>query len=250
MREHGVLRRVLLVYRESGRRLAANNELDAMTRPPSRAARRLIRRFVEDYHEKQEEDFLFPRFEKREDAHRAGGACCGPNIKRVARLTDRIQALATAPAMKDSAAAPTAHHRARRFRAHVRAPRGARGHRPLPGPHEITSRRVLRARRRLERREHQLFGGDGFAQAVAEIEGLGSASAWTISPRSDPPDERRTPNSTSPEPSTTSPPTTVGTGRLAATSAQPTRPATASRVATAAVRAPGSRRPRWRPRSR
>src|SRR6266508_3941702 len=61
MREHGVLKRVLLVYGESLRRLGAREEL-----PPEALAdsARIIRSFIEDYHEKLEEDFLFPRFRK------------------------------------------------------------------------------------------------------------------------------------------------------------------------------------------
>lgn len=61
MREHGVLKRVLLVYGEGIRRLDANLEL-----PPEAIAdaAKIIRTFIEDYHEKLEEDHLFPRFLK------------------------------------------------------------------------------------------------------------------------------------------------------------------------------------------
>lgn len=61
MREHGVLKRVLLIYGEVLRRLDVKQDF-----PPDALAdaARLIRSFVEDYHEKLEENFLFPRFEK------------------------------------------------------------------------------------------------------------------------------------------------------------------------------------------
>jgi hemerythrin-like domain-containing protein len=61
MREHGVLKRVLLIYGEVLRRIDSNQDF-----PPEALAdaARIIRSFVEDYHEKLEEDFLFPRFEK------------------------------------------------------------------------------------------------------------------------------------------------------------------------------------------
>ena len=61
MREHGILKRVLLVYDEAIRRIDAKQELspDAV-----RDAATIIRTFIEDYHEKLEEDYLFPRFEK------------------------------------------------------------------------------------------------------------------------------------------------------------------------------------------
>jgi len=61
MREHGVLKRVLLVYGEAVRRIDANQDLPP---DPILDAARLVRRFVEDYHEKLEEDHLFPRFRK------------------------------------------------------------------------------------------------------------------------------------------------------------------------------------------
>jgi hypothetical protein len=61
MREHGVLNRVLLIYDEAVRRLKGTGDFDPATLV---ASARIIRRFIEDYHEKLEEDYLFPRFEK------------------------------------------------------------------------------------------------------------------------------------------------------------------------------------------
>jgi hemerythrin-like domain-containing protein len=61
MREHGVLKRILLIYGEAIRRIDGKEDL-----PPEPLAdsAKVIRDFVEDYHEKLEEDFLFPRFRK------------------------------------------------------------------------------------------------------------------------------------------------------------------------------------------
>src|SRR5215470_15953249 len=61
MREHGVLKRILLIYGEAIRRIEADQDL-----PPEPVAEsaKIIRQFVEDYHEKLEENFLFPRFKK------------------------------------------------------------------------------------------------------------------------------------------------------------------------------------------
>src|SRR5258708_7168930 len=61
MREHGVLKRVLLIYEEAIRRMTPNQELPVETVADSA---KIIRNFIEDYHEKLEENFLFPRFEK------------------------------------------------------------------------------------------------------------------------------------------------------------------------------------------
>jgi hemerythrin-like domain-containing protein len=61
MREHGVLNRILLIYDEHVRRLDAKETFDGSVLASSAD---IIRHFVEEYHEKLEEDFLFPRFRK------------------------------------------------------------------------------------------------------------------------------------------------------------------------------------------
>ena len=57
MREHGVLNRVLLIYKEASRRIEAGEP------PPAQVvdeAAWVVRRFVEDYHEALEERYVFP----------------------------------------------------------------------------------------------------------------------------------------------------------------------------------------------
>ena len=61
MREHGVLNRILLIYDEHLRLLAAKKTFDGSVLAD---AADIVRHFVEEYHEKLEEDFLFPRFRK------------------------------------------------------------------------------------------------------------------------------------------------------------------------------------------
>jgi hemerythrin-like domain-containing protein len=70
MREHGVLRRCLLVYQESVTKLRSN----AAAVPPDALQKTatLFRNFGEDYHEKKlEETYIFPAIQK------AGGAATG-----------------------------------------------------------------------------------------------------------------------------------------------------------------------------
>ena len=57
MREHGVLKRVLLIYREGIRRLQASEQLPA---DALNAGAAIIRSFIEDYHEQLEEQHVFP----------------------------------------------------------------------------------------------------------------------------------------------------------------------------------------------
>ena len=100
MREHGVLKRVLLVYDEAIRRIDARRDL-----PPEavRDGATIIRTFIEDYHEKLEEDYLFPRFEK------AGRLTDLTKVLRAQhqagrRVTEQITGLATAAVVEGRAA--------------------------------------------------------------------------------------------------------------------------------------------------
>jgi hemerythrin-like domain-containing protein len=61
MREHGVLNRILLIYDFHVHKLAAKQPFDGSVLA---SAADIVRRFVEEYHEKLEEDYLFPRFRK------------------------------------------------------------------------------------------------------------------------------------------------------------------------------------------
>ena len=61
MREHGVLNRILLVYEEIIKRLEINSPVVATVIYEAAA---IIRAFVEDYHEKLEEEYIFSRFTK------------------------------------------------------------------------------------------------------------------------------------------------------------------------------------------
>jgi hemerythrin-like domain-containing protein len=169
MREHGVLRRILLVYAEVARRLEASADVDVAA--VQRSAK-LIRRFVEDYHEKQEEEMLFPRFER---AHRLVDLV---NVLRVQhragrRVTERIQGLATADGIKNADGR-------RRLRGELQSfmrmyePHAAREDTVLfPALHEIVSRSEYDALGEdFERREHAVFGGDGFERAVSEVDDI------------------------------------------------------------------------------
>jgi hemerythrin-like domain-containing protein len=61
MQEHGLLNRVLLIYDDCRTQLVNKA---AFPREALSNAANVIRTFVEDYHEKQEEEYLFPRFQK------------------------------------------------------------------------------------------------------------------------------------------------------------------------------------------
>jgi hemerythrin-like domain-containing protein len=99
MREHGVLRRLLLVYGEVLRRFNAHLDVPADTLAH---AATIIREFIEDYHEKDEEEFIFPRFEK---AHKLADLVAVLRQQHQAgrKLTADVLRLATAAGMKSDA---------------------------------------------------------------------------------------------------------------------------------------------------
>ncbi len=61
MKEHGVLNRCLLIYEEAMRRIEKREEVSPEVF--SHTAQ-LIRHFVEEYHEQNEEKLIFPQFER------------------------------------------------------------------------------------------------------------------------------------------------------------------------------------------
>ena len=96
MREHGVLKRVLLIYREGIRRVEAGDELPIQA---LNAGAAIIRSFIEDYHEQLEEKHVFPKLEQ------AGKLADVTAVLRTQHargrvLTDRVVAATnTAPAL-------------------------------------------------------------------------------------------------------------------------------------------------------
>jgi hemerythrin-like domain-containing protein len=166
MREHGVLKRIILVYREGVRRIGAGEDL-----PPGAIfdSAVMIRTFIEDYHEKLEEDFLFPRF-RAADEHVELVRVLTEQHAAGRRLTDTALALADLPALRD----PGDRRRlSDALAAFIR----------MYEPHEAREDTVLfPALRRIvtpheyaalgedfEDKEHDLFGADGFEAMVDRV---------------------------------------------------------------------------------
>jgi hemerythrin-like domain-containing protein len=166
MREHGVLKRALLVYRECMRRIAARQDF-----PPDSLLRtaNLIHTFVENYHEKIEEDYLFPRFRKAnsmvdlvdtlERQHKAGRL-----------VTDRVIAGLNGGALKDAGRRTQLNGWLASF-VRMYEPHEAREDTVLfPAFKKIVSKHEYDALgEEFEDKEHKMFGEDGFEKNVAEI---------------------------------------------------------------------------------
>jgi hemerythrin-like domain-containing protein len=169
MREHGLLRRILLVYDEVRRRLGAREDVPPDVVP---GAADLVRRFVEDYHERQEEQSVFPRFEK------AGKLT---ELVAVLRLQHQRGRELTDRALRLGAARTDADRRAldetlRLFTAMYR-PHAARedtvlfpAFAPLVG-----DRAYVEIGEHFEEAERSMFGKDGFEKIRGEVEGLEQA---------------------------------------------------------------------------
>lgn len=59
MNEHGILNRILLIYEEIISRIKTNKEFNTQSLAP---AVDIVQKFIHDYHEKNEEKYIFPLF--------------------------------------------------------------------------------------------------------------------------------------------------------------------------------------------
>ncbi len=169
MREHGLLGRILLIYDDAGRRLGEAGGVDP--RPLAQAAS-IVRRFIEQYHEKLEEEFLFPRFEK---AGRLTDLVKTLRTQHAAGrpITDRIEKLSTAAAIKDAEQRKALQAALASF-IHMYRPHKAREDTVLfPAVHQIvTAKEFDSLGDQFEDRETKLFGEGGFEKMVEEVAGL------------------------------------------------------------------------------
>jgi hemerythrin-like domain-containing protein len=167
MREHGVIRRVLVVYRETAIRL--RDKPEAVPMAELQKAGKLIRTFAEDYHEKQlEEAHLFPAVRS------AGGtaaAAIDPLVaqhQRGREITDYVLAV-TAKGLGKQAATPLAKALegfARMYDEHAAFEDTI----VFPAWKKTLSKKQLAEMGELfEAIEHKTFGKDGFDDAVEQI---------------------------------------------------------------------------------
>jgi hemerythrin-like domain-containing protein len=169
MREHGVLRRILLIYEDIQGRLNGGKAFPHETLP---SAAEIIQKFIEQYHEKLEEDYLFPRFEKAgklvdlvkvlKDQHKVGR-----------RLTEYIkQSVGLAPikeASKRKELADSLHLFIRMYRPHA-----SREDTILfPALRTVVSEKEFESLgEEFEEKEEKLFGEGGFERIVAQVADL------------------------------------------------------------------------------
>jgi hemerythrin-like domain-containing protein len=166
MREHGILNRLLLIYQEISRRIDNHESFPVGSLTESA---HIVRSFLEDYHEKLEENFVFPVFEKvgkqvelvkvLREQHNAGRNLTDFILKHSneALLKDEIQRMLLADYLKLYV---------RMFRPHE-----AREDTVLfPEFKKLISKdEYSRLGDVFEDKEHQLFGANGFEKTVAKV---------------------------------------------------------------------------------
>jgi hemerythrin-like domain-containing protein len=168
MREHGVLDRLLLVYEAGVRKFASNEDFDPAIIV---GAAGIVRDFIENYHEKSEEEAIFPRFKKAGKMaslvdtlltqHQAGR-----------RVTQAI--LQAAPgSRKDNDDRKRLVTSIQSF-INMYRPHAAREDTDLfPMLRGLVSAHEYDAMAEdFEKKEHQLFGSDGFEMMAKRVAGL------------------------------------------------------------------------------
>lgn len=168
MQEHGLLNRVLLIYDTCRQRLVSMEDFPAEAL--SNAAG-VIRTFVEDYHEKQEENYLFPRFRKANQlTDLVQTLLAQHNAGRV--LTDQVMQL-TRSSSRTNTETQKLIRILTSFNAMYR-PHEAREDTILfPAFRKIVSRYEYDSLgEEFEKNEQKLFGKDGFESMVAKVAGI------------------------------------------------------------------------------
>jgi len=169
MKEHGVLDRCLLVYEEAIRRVQAKQEV-----PPQvfRQTADLVRRFVEEYHERNEEKYIFPVFQKAGrmtdlvqtllTQHKAGRT-----------LTGQILNLSNPEAFNNPASRSKAATLCQSFIRMYRPHKSREDTVLFPALRTILPpKQVESLGDRMEEDEHKVLGEEGFEKCVAEVEVL------------------------------------------------------------------------------
>jgi hemerythrin-like domain-containing protein len=166
MKEHGVLNRCLLIYEEGVRRLQAREDVSPAV---FQHTAQLVRKFVEEYHEKNEENFIFPLFvrarkmtdlvETLKSQHKAGRVVTAEILHlsspQVYRQQETAERLTTAVGKFVRMYRP---HEAREDTVLFPALRTI-----------LSAAKVEALGERMEEAEHKVLGHEGFERSVAQV---------------------------------------------------------------------------------
>jgi hemerythrin-like domain-containing protein len=164
MREHGLLRRVALIYEENIRLMPKKNHQPNVIRKSAET----IRSFIENYHEKLEEEFLFPVLKKaKREVELIDTLLNQHDVGR--KLTARILDLTDKGASSLNQLKETLHSFVHMYNAHA-----AREDTILfPAFKEVVGeKRYKELGEVFEEREHKMFGKEGFEGVLAHVADL------------------------------------------------------------------------------
>ena len=172
MKEHGVLNRCLLIYEAGMRRLRDKEEVapDVFHHTAS-----LIRTFVEEYHEKNEETYIFPVFKKHgklvdlvetlDTQHKAGR-----------KVTARILELSKPDMFRDTGSRAQLVAACESFIRMYRPHESREDTVLFPALRTLlTPAQVTALGDKMEEAEHKVLGDEGFEKSVAQVEHIEKA---------------------------------------------------------------------------
>jgi hemerythrin-like domain-containing protein len=170
MREHGLLNRILLIYEEGLRRLNTSGEMNAGTfHQPAQ----IVRQFVEDYHERLEERFVFPEFEHQQKL---------VELVRTLRRQHQAGRKLTDVIIRHSSSADRFQQSTARQEIRASVEAFIRMYRPHEAREDTvlfpTFRKIVSAQKikelgdRFEDEENRRFGNEGFEHMVERVAGI------------------------------------------------------------------------------
>jgi hemerythrin-like domain-containing protein len=166
MREHGGLNRILLIYDEVLRRFHVQESFDPAL---LKRSAEVIHHFIEGYHEKLEEEYIFPRLKKAGHLvdtvdvllaqHRAGR-----------KLTETILGLSTAAHIKNAQDVKTLESAMTQFIRMYRPHEAREDTVVFPEfKKTLTQKEYDKLGDVFEDREHELFGKEGFDGIIVKV---------------------------------------------------------------------------------
>jgi hemerythrin-like domain-containing protein len=169
MQEHGVLRRIMLVYDDLARRLKQGEDIPGHVLTE---ANDIIRRFGQDYHEKNEERYVFNRFAK-----------AGKMVKMVAilsqqhlagrKLLEKIKSQSSADNLKKLLERPRIAELLTSFNQLYRHHAAWEDTVLFPAFRSVTTPQDFAAvGETFAQEEDKLFGRDGYDKVVEQVAGL------------------------------------------------------------------------------
>jgi hemerythrin-like domain-containing protein len=169
MKEHGVLNRCLLIYEEGMRLVQARKDVSPQV---FHRTAELVRRFVEEYHEKNEEKYIFPVFQKAGKLTELVETLLTQH--KVGRLvTARLFLLSQPNSFKDPGNRARVVSCCQSFIRMYRPHASREDTLLFPALRTILEpKQVAALGARMEEDEHKVLGDEGFEKSVAEVSNI------------------------------------------------------------------------------